>query len=624
MYFDAADGKTADADGIITLSTQAPIRKVLASSKANQTVNIYMSKDKAQWDKVSGARFDENGEWLNNKSIQDYGYIAFEPNIDGSISALAEISAEDVLELPLKTTLHLYPKSGDVKDASAFAWTTDREDVATVTNGEVNLLRKGNVTIKATKESTSFTCKISVIGEIEAAIKNNTVAEYILSVKPVFNEINRAIKEKDADGLEDVFKNTGSVKIESIVDIDAQKVADLDSDNSDETDKLDAFISRIMTYENFPCEDTKDVYYLADVIDMEYAVGLLDDLTDYTQMISDLEVQNVYLGLDLENAYYKKYKNDAATRLCSDEFTNADDLKYKYKQAYVMAGLKNALSPDMVEKLLSDCENEIDYDKTHFDNVKSVALYKAIIEEKSKLNDLEKLRDFIDEYTKPKEPAGIGLGGGGGGVNRPAMSINVDNETVNEINQETLATPEPIITFPDLEEGHWAYEGVMTLKAKNIINGYEDGFFRPDNIVNRAEFVKMLMLALNIDADEATEVTAFSDVNSDAWYYDVVMLAAQYKIISGYTDGSFRPDAIVTREEMATMLYRAYAEHIAEISKDGAEVEYTDADKISDWAAEAVKALSDSGILSGDENLMFEPTRGATRAETAKCISALL
>lgn len=622
MYIDAAAGKTADSEGIISLSDAVVVRKITAPSMAYRLTNIYLSKDKTNWDSISTANFDENGSWLNNKSIGEYSYIAFDPDMTESVSVLTETTAEKVFALPLRSTLQLYPKAGEVTDPSAFVWESSRPDVATVENGVASLLRKGDVTVTATLEDVSFTANISVIGELEFAIKNGTVPEYIASVKPVFDEINKGIEEEDTDALKAVFLNTGDVKISDIGDIDAVKVAELSEE------ELDAFIVRIMTYESFPCEDADDVYFLADTIDKEYAVGILNALTEPEDIMAALEEQNAYLGLDLENKYYKKYTEDTAEMFGEMTFENSGDLQKKFEQAYVLTALDHALSPDMVKTLAEDCEAEIGYDKEHYEDVAGTALYRGIIENKSDFTDLKKLADFIDEYTLPEEEeeddgrgsSGGSGGGGGGGGGRTPVSIKVDSGTVAAM--ETVVLPQAPVVFSDMDAAHWAYESVMTLKNKNIINGYEDGSFRPEGVVTRAEFIKMAVLALGLEPTDGEAV--FSDVSESDWYYEAVTIGAQSGIITGYPDGTFRPDAIVTREEMAVMLHRAYTKYAPEKLMGGEEVTFADAADISDWAAEAVAALSRAGVLSGGADGSFEPARGAARGETAKCIAALL
>ncbi len=615
MYIDAAEGKVVDSNGIVNLGDSTVVRKLIATSAANNVNNLYLSNDKTQWDKISGIKFDEKGIWVNNKSQKAYSYVAFGTDMTDTFSVLTETTEDTTFELPLNSEFTLYPKAGEITDPAEFVWTSSRPDVAEVKDGKVSLLRKGDAVVTATLDDVSFACNIKVIGDIEAAIKNDTVAEYLSSVKPVFDEINKGIKANDSDIVKAVFQNTGDVKITDIIDIDSQRVTDLDD--------IDSFVKRIMTYKSFPCEKIEDVYALADAIDAEYAVGVLDDITSSSDMISELVTQNVYLGLDLENKYYKKYDEETAGILCGETFDSASDLEYKFKQAYVMAALSKALSPDMVEELVEDCYAEIGYDQDHYDDVKGTDLYEKIIANKSSLDSLKKLRDFIDDYTKPKSNNKVSVGGGSrGGGGSVSMSVKVDSETIEQINKETLPEAQQLPDFTDLTSSHWAYDSVTILRKRNIINGYQDGSFRPENTVTRAEFIKMLVLALSIEAEDSQ--AEFIDISENDWYYEFVTAGAQKGIITGYPDGSFKPDVIVSREEMAVMLHRAY-----ELSSKKLEVvnnvcSFADGEDISDWAVQAVKELSGAGVLSGNENEMFEPARGATRAETAKSISALL
>ena len=114
------------------------------------------------------------------------------------------------------------------------------------------------------------------------------------------------------------------------------------------------------------------------------------------------------------------------------------------------------------------------------------------------------------------------------------------------------------------------------LAALGIINGYEDGTFRPNDTITRAEFVAMSMRF----ADEPGSYrNPFTDVSSSAWYFEAVTGAAYYGWLEGYPDGTFKPDANITRAEVATavnrMLERSADEDYVDENADSL-VTYTD------------------------------------------------
>lgn len=131
---------------------------------------------------------------------------------------------------------------------------------------------------------------------------------------------------------------------------------------------------------------------------------------------------------------------------------------------------------------------------------------------------------------------------------------------------------------------HWAKKEIEYLLGKGIISGYPDGRFNPDGKITRAEFVKIINSVFNFDE---TGKVNFKDVNKNDWFYEEVAKAIKAGYISGYTDGTFKPNQNITREEAAKVLGVVY--EIDELEKST--VEFKDANKINSWAKGYVNAL---------------------------------
>lgn len=117
-----------------------------------------------------------------------------------------------------------------------------------------------------------------------------------------------------------------------------------------------------------------------------------------------------------------------------------------------------------------------------------------------------------------------------------------------EIKSQTL---KPQI-FTDVASDHPYFLAIKNLKSQKIINGYEDGSFRPEGTLNRAEAVKILLTGNNITPNKKSE-KKFTDVPLRAWFSSFVETAAYFEIVRGYEDGSFRPDQNVSRAEFLKM-----------------------------------------------------------------------
>ncbi|WP_336786121.1 OmpL47-type beta-barrel domain-containing protein [Paenibacillus sp. MMO-177] len=164
--------------------------------------------------------------------------------------------------------------------------------------------------------------------------------------------------------------------------------------------------------------------------------------------------------------------------------------------------------------------------------------------------------------------------------------------------------------------GHWAENTVKDAYACGIVHGFDDGTFRPEGQVTRAEFVTMLMNAVIDKSASALAESEFSDKDGiPAWAAEAIARAKEFGIVNGYADGSFRPNEQVTRAELVTMLAKAAGMKPVETEK--AKDLFSDASNIPAWSAGYVAALQQAGILQGRGDGRFVPSGQATRAEAA-------
>lgn len=177
--------------------------------------------------------------------------------------------------------------------------------------------------------------------------------------------------------------------------------------------------------------------------------------------------------------------------------------------------------------------------------------------------------------------------------------------------------------FNDVADDYWAKEYIDYLSARNIIAGKGNNMFAPNDTVTRAEFVKILAGVAGADVSKET-TAAFSDVAADAWYTPYVAWAYNANVAKG-SDEKFYPNAQISRQEMATMLYRFACDIMNKQLPDKVPTaDFADNDQIADYAKVAVKELQESGIIGGKENNMFAPNDFATRAEASKMISLFM
>ena len=171
--------------------------------------------------------------------------------------------------------------------------------------------------------------------------------------------------------------------------------------------------------------------------------------------------------------------------------------------------------------------------------------------------------------------------------------------------------------FDDVSADAWYHDYISKAVHNNLFQGTARRTFSPEADMTRAMFVQVLANLEGIDlAAYADASPSFNDTSPESWYFAAVEWAANLEIVRGIRGGYFAPDASVTREQIAVMLYRYM--HIMGIElPQGTISAFTDHASISPWAAEAVEAIQSAGIISGRPGGTFDPQATASRAEVA-------
>lgn len=212
----------------------------------------------------------------------------------------------------------------------------------------------------------------------------------------------------------------------------------------------------------------------------------------------------------------------------------------------------------------------------------------------------------------------VGDGGGGGGAwGFEDKSTHEKPDTPKDIEKNDGNNT----AFEDTA-GHWAEGEIKEMASLGIINGLDDGRFEPDRSVSRAEFIAMLLRALDIP-EEIEYNGEFSDVKEDAWYAKYLSSAFKAGLISGYEDNSFRPDMSVSRQEMAQMMSLACSFKGVEIKTADIST-FSDYDDIPHWSYEAVSRMVGAGLMQGMTDNEFSAHGKATRAQSAVVMKRLL
>ena len=168
--------------------------------------------------------------------------------------------------------------------------------------------------------------------------------------------------------------------------------------------------------------------------------------------------------------------------------------------------------------------------------------------------------------------------------------------------------------FADVQPSDWFYGSVEYVAEKGYMNGTGDGIFEPYLNVTRGMFATVLGRMEGVST--AASGSGFADVAPDEYYAPYIAWAAQNGIVNGYGDGNFGPEDNITREQIAKMTAN-YITYKTGAAAGRAELSFTDAADISDWAREPIALCVEQGILNGNDDGTFAPQNNATLAETA-------
>ena len=175
--------------------------------------------------------------------------------------------------------------------------------------------------------------------------------------------------------------------------------------------------------------------------------------------------------------------------------------------------------------------------------------------------------------------------------------------------------------FTDVDKDAWYYNYVSYAYTHELMKGTSVTTFEPAMIMTRAQFVQLFANLDGAELGEYTE-TKFEDVDMNEWYGPAVAWAEANGVVNGTSETTFSPSEEITREQMCVLIvnYAEYADIDLSV-EEPKDTEFTDADRISEWAAEAVESCAKAGIINGTGDGTFNPLGTADRASVATLIT---
>lgn len=211
----------------------------------------------------------------------------------------------------------------------------------------------------------------------------------------------------------------------------------------------------------------------------------------------------------------------------------------------------------------------------------------------------------------------------------PTKVIQQNGRYYAEINSLTNSIYSVVwhpLSFKDVEQ-HWAKNAVNDMGSRLVINGVNESVFNPNADITRAEFAAIMVRGLGLKLGEGT--VKFADVPADSWYAASVEAASGAGLINGFEDGTFRPDARITREQAMNIIAKAMkltglAELTGTVNTEGVLAAFTDAGRAGGWAKDSLALAARAGLITGRGGSKLEAKANVTRAEVAVLIQRLL
>ncbi|MEQ9358854.1 S-layer homology domain-containing protein [Coleofasciculus chthonoplastes] len=195
------------------------------------------------------------------------------------------------------------------------------------------------------------------------------------------------------------------------------------------------------------------------------------------------------------------------------------------------------------------------------------------------------------------------------------VQVNRTSPTPQQTPFPTPTTPTPSVEFSDVPDDFWAKNAIATLAKRNIVVGFPQGEFKPQRFATRGELAAMLQQVF--EPKPKQRAIAFKDLPPNYWGAQAIKAVAKAGIIIGYPDHKFRPNQPITRAEALVVLAKALnLKPPSEPSKTLKQ--YTDSNKIPDYAIANVAAAVKAGLVTGyPQGNLLNPNKPATRAELA-------
>mgnify|MGYP001063815825 CR=1 FL=1 len=460
---------------------------------------------------------------------------------------------------------YTYKMSGDAGEYTAVLGGTDFSEQKTVrfdffsVQDELKLLVQINLLLSENKPSELYDC-----------LKDANNAKYIgLTRCEEFNALSENNQKAICQSLIDIYKKNGSAYMAS-------------------KDFLDCVVQLSVV---IALKSDAD-HFQQNLIANAAKTGLDKNKTydTYTVYLTETAQNHVNLAVRLSNAV-----------LCAD-------LIEIFNNKVVVAAVKYAKGYGDIPDLLAKHNDILKIDLSKYNDKNRDYIDKNLMgSDNGDPDDIKNKFNALAAYVPPEPPGGGSSGSSKGSAVVPAQIIT-------DISPATAVKRH----FNDLDEVEWAKEGINYLYESGVINGKNENAFYPNDKIKREEIAKIISIAFNFN--QFVPAASFGDIQNDNIFAGFISGVSNAGIMQGISEGEFGAGGYLTREDMATILYRIIEKFNLRLTYSDTTPEFTDGDSISTYAGEAVNAIKRAGIINGMGEGSFAHKSFITRAETVKII----
>ncbi len=481
---------------------------------------------------------------------------------------------------------------------------------AIVALGNAGLMKKAVVNYVGTADVDGFFKVLNCEEGTDAEAVAKELKEYYPAISVIkYTDDETALSGSDYEKLSEAQKAEFASLIANKVNGSADSTVTYDESNSEKYIK-EAYLLALYNAEGSTDKELADAVYKFGVVDSEVEdkamlIKIAKNMAPTVKHMSDEE--------NPENGLSQVLKSATAVELVNEGFW-ANLVKIVSENNEVFG-----VSESEIEELLDSKNLRSDFCE------KLQGQYMSV----------EEVKDAWDEaykYAQKKNSSSSSSGGPSG------SSSDKEDKKPNKTSQTTgipiadntdILGVKPVITdyYTDIDKDYyWCADAVLNLTVNNIVSGYGDKTFGPSKKLTRAEYMKMLVNVCGLA--DVTATSSFTDVKKDEWYYVYVASAEKLGLAQGYGNGLFGVNDPITREDAVTLAYRAAVLKGIDVRIfNVGTIPSADANEISPYALEAMKALYNAGVFLDSKDVMslkyVEPKAYASRAYVSVILNEL-